>query len=44
MQPALIVNGTNDVMIATINSWHMVQNFRNGQMMVYPDAGYGAQF
>jgi pimeloyl-ACP methyl ester carboxylesterase len=39
-----IVNGVNDVMIATINSWHMVQNIPNAQLIVYPDAGHGAQF
>ena len=43
-QPTLIVNGVNDVMIATINSWHLVQNIPNGQLIVYPDAGHGAQF
>jgi pimeloyl-ACP methyl ester carboxylesterase len=43
-QPTLIVNGVNDVMIATINSWHMVQNIPNAQLTVYPDAGHGAQF
>ena len=31
-------------MIATINSWHMVQNIPNAQLIVYPDAGHGAQF
>lgn len=43
-QPTLIVNGVNDIMIATINSWHMVQNIPRAQLIVYPDAGHGAQF
>lgn len=43
-QPTLIVNGVNDVMIATVNSWHMVQNIPDAQLIVYPDAGHGAQF
>lgn len=43
-QPTLIVNGVNDVMIDTINSWHMVQNIPNARLIVYPDAGHGAQF
>ena len=34
----------NDVMTATINSWHLVQNIPNAQMIVYPNAGHGAQF
>ncbi len=43
-QPTFILNGVNDVMIPTINSWHMVQNIPNAQLFVYPDAGHGAQF
>ena len=43
-QPTLVVNGANDVMIATINSWHLAQNIPNAQLMIYPDAGHGAQF
>lgn len=43
-QPTLILNGVDDVMIPTINSWHMVRNIPNAQLFVYPDAGHGAQF
>jgi pimeloyl-ACP methyl ester carboxylesterase len=43
-QPTFILNGVNDVMIPTINSWHMVQNIPNSQLFVYPDAGHAAQF
>lgn len=43
-QPTFILNGVVDVMIPTINSWHMVQNIPNAQLFVYPDAGHGAQF
>lgn len=43
-QPTLVVNGVNDVMIASMNSWHLVQNIPNAQLMIYPDAGHGAQF
>lgn len=43
-QPTLVINGVDDVMIATINSWHLVQNLPNAQLIVYPDAGHGAQF
>lgn len=42
--PTLVVNGTHDVMIATINSWHLSQNIPNAQLIVYPDAGHGAHF
>ena len=43
-QPTLILNGNHDVMVPTINSWHMAQNIPNAQLLIYPDAGHGAQF
>lgn len=43
-QPTFILNGVNDVMIPTINSWHMAQNIPNAQLLIYPDAGHAAQF
>ncbi|MGK5056663.1 alpha/beta hydrolase [Janthinobacterium lividum] len=43
-QPTFILNGVNDVMIPSINSWHMAQNIPNAQLFIYPDAGHGAQF
>jgi pimeloyl-ACP methyl ester carboxylesterase len=43
-QPTLVLNGENDVMIASINSWHLAQNIPNAQLLIYPDAGHAAQF
>lgn len=43
-QPTLVLNGRKDVMIPTINSWHLAQNIPNAQLLIYPDAGHGAQF
>ncbi|MFF9774143.1 alpha/beta fold hydrolase [Streptomyces sp. NPDC013978] len=43
-QPTLVLNGENDVMIASINSWHLAQNIPDAQLLIYPDAGHGAQF
>ncbi|WP_406335775.1 alpha/beta fold hydrolase [Streptomyces sp. NBC_00203] len=43
-QPTLVLNGENDVMIASINSWHLSQNIPDAQLLIYPDAGHGAQF
>ena len=43
-QPTLVLNGVNDVMIASINSWHLAQNIPDAQLLIYPDAGHGAQF
>ena len=43
-QPTLILNGVNDVMIPTVNSFYMARNIPNAQLFIYPDAGHGAQF
>ena len=43
-QPTLVLNGINDVMIASINSWHMARNIPNAQLFIYPDAGHAAQY
>ncbi len=43
-QPTLVLNGVDDIMIPTINSWHLSQNLPNAQLLIYPDAGHGAQF
>lgn len=43
-QPTLVLNGVNDIMVPSINSWHLAQNIPNAQLLIYPDAGHGAQF
>lgn len=43
-QPTFILNGVNDVMIPTINSFYMARNLPNAQLFIYPDAGHAAQF
>jgi pimeloyl-ACP methyl ester carboxylesterase len=43
-QPTFVLNGVHDVMIPSINSWHMSQNIPNAQLFIYPDAGHAAQF
>lgn len=43
-QPTFILNGVNDVMVPTINSFYMARNLPNAQLFIYPDAGHGAQF
>ena len=42
-QPTLVVNGSNDVIMPTINSFIMEQNIPNAQLIVYPDANHGSQ-
>jgi pimeloyl-ACP methyl ester carboxylesterase len=43
-QPTLVVNGSDDIMVPTINSFYLQQNIPNAQLIVYPDAGHGSQF
>src|SRR5258705_7301345 len=43
-QPTLVVNGHNDLMVPTINSFSLSQNIPNAQLIIYPDAGHGALF
>lgn len=43
-QPTLVLNGIEDIMIASINSFYLAQNIPNSQLILYPDAGHGAHF
>ncbi|CAD6517095.1 Putative non-heme bromoperoxidase BpoC [Paraburkholderia hiiakae] len=43
-QPALVVNGDNDVIIYSINSWILQQNIPNAQLIIYPDANHGSLY
>jgi pimeloyl-ACP methyl ester carboxylesterase len=43
-QPTLVVNGSNDVIMPTVNSFIMQQNIPNAQLVIYPDSNHGAQF
>jgi pimeloyl-ACP methyl ester carboxylesterase len=43
-QPTLVVNGSNDVIIYTINSYILQQNLPNAQLIIYPDAAHGSLF
>jgi pimeloyl-ACP methyl ester carboxylesterase len=43
-QPTLVVNGHNDIMVPTINSFTLSQNIPNAQLIIYPDTGHGALF
>jgi pimeloyl-ACP methyl ester carboxylesterase len=41
-QPVLIVQGSNDVIIPTMNSYVLQQNLPNAQLILYPDANHGS--
>jgi pimeloyl-ACP methyl ester carboxylesterase len=43
-QPTLIVNGSNDVIIYTINSYILEQNLPNAQLIIYPDSAHGSLY
>ena len=43
-QPTLVVNGSNDVIIYTINSYILQQNLPNAQLIIYPDSAHGSLF
>jgi pimeloyl-ACP methyl ester carboxylesterase len=41
-QPVLVVQGSNDVIIPTHNSFVLQQNLPNAELIVYPDANHGS--
>jgi pimeloyl-ACP methyl ester carboxylesterase len=41
-QPTLVVNGNDDTIIPTINSYLLQQHAPNAQLILYPDANHGA--
>jgi pimeloyl-ACP methyl ester carboxylesterase len=42
--PVLVVNGTDDIIIPTINSYILQQFLPNAELFIYPDANHGAHF
>ena len=43
-QPTLVVNGSKDVIVYTVNSFILEQNLPNAQLILYPDASHGSQY
>src|SRR6267378_5041261 len=43
-QPTLVVNGSNDVLVYTVNSFILQQNLPDAQLILYPDSNHGAQY
>ncbi len=43
-QPVLIVNGSNDIICPTVNSYIMFQQLPNAILNLYPDSGHGSIF
>jgi pimeloyl-ACP methyl ester carboxylesterase len=42
--PVLVVNGTDDIVIPTINSYILQQFLPSAELILYPDANHGAHF
>jgi pimeloyl-ACP methyl ester carboxylesterase len=42
--PALVVNGSNDVVVPTINSYILQQNLPNAELILFPDSNHGSHF
>ena len=43
-QPTLIVSGTHDVIVYTVNSLYLAQNMPNAKLILYPDANHGSWY
>ncbi len=43
-QPTLVVNGSHDIMVPTINSYILQQHIPRAQLIIYPDSGHGSLF
>jgi pimeloyl-ACP methyl ester carboxylesterase len=41
-QPTLVVQGSNDVIIPTFNSYVLQQWLPNAQLIIYPDSNHGS--
>lgn len=42
--PVLVVNGDDDIMLPTINSYILQQELPNAQLILYPNSGHAAHF
>jgi pimeloyl-ACP methyl ester carboxylesterase len=42
--PVLVVNGDDDVMVPTFNSFELARRLPNAQLSIFPDAGHGGIF
>jgi pimeloyl-ACP methyl ester carboxylesterase len=43
-QPTLVVNGSHDIMIPTVNAYRLSQVIPNAQLILYPDSGHASLF
>jgi len=43
-QPTLVANGSNDILVPTVNSYLLAGHIPNAQLIIYPDANHGFLF
>ncbi len=43
-QPTLVVNGSDDVIVYSVNSFILQQNIPDAQLILYPDSNHGSQY
>jgi pimeloyl-ACP methyl ester carboxylesterase len=43
-QPTLVVNGSNDIVVPTVNSYILQQNLPNAELILFPDSNHGSHF
>ena len=43
-QPTLVVNGSNDIVVATVNSYILQQHLPNAELILFPDSNHGSHF
>lgn len=43
-QQILVVNGLDDIIVPTVNSYILQQHLPNAQLIIYPDSAHGSQF
>jgi pimeloyl-ACP methyl ester carboxylesterase len=39
-----VVNGSNDIIVATVNSYILQQNLPNAELILFPDSNHGSHF
>jgi pimeloyl-ACP methyl ester carboxylesterase len=42
--PTLVVNGSNDIVVSTLNSYTLQQNLPNAELILFPDSNHGSHF
>jgi pimeloyl-ACP methyl ester carboxylesterase len=42
--PTLVVNGSNDIVVATVNSYILQQNLPDAELILFPDSNHGSHF